>query len=115
MANKDSHPLAETAQVPRLITLAATVSIIKAAEEKGEEAEEAMSFEIIVLYTFAVIIITLTAQPTWKVGVRGSEFLRQHVFANPGGHPEGAVRSLTRSSLKENVQASYQAEGVPTR
>ena len=104
LATKDSHRLAETAQVLRLITLAATMSITKA-DENGE-VKGSVSFGIIILYTFAVVVITLLAQRIWKAGVRGVELLRQHVFAQPGSHSERAVRRSMGSSSRERSQTS---------
>ena len=105
LTTKDSHRLAEAAQVLRLITMAATMSISKAARD-GDEAEESISFEIIILYTFVVVIATLMAQRIWKAGVRGVECLRQHVSAQPGSHSEGAMRSSPSMSSRENLPAS---------
>ena len=48
LANKEKKRLAETAQVLRLITLAASIAVTKAEEEK--EAGEAFSFEVILIY-----------------------------------------------------------------
>ncbi|CAL1174186.1 unnamed protein product [Cladocopium goreaui] len=104
-ANKDGHLLAEAAQVLRLITLAATMSISKA-EKDGEGAEEMVSFEIIILYTFAVVFITLMAQRIWEAGVRGWRFLRQHVLAQPGSHPGRAVEGSTSSSSREPLRST---------
>ena len=103
-ANKNGHRLAEAAQVLRLITLAATMPISKA-EGDGEGAEEMVSFEIIILYTSAVVFITLMAQRIWEAGVRGARFLRQHVLAQPGSHSERAVGRSTSSSSKENLRS----------
>ena len=80
------------------------MSITKA--EEGEEVEDSVFFEVIILYTFAVIIITLLTQRIWKAGVLGVEILRQHVAAQPGGHSEGAVRRSMGSSSRELSQAS---------
>ena len=104
-ANKDGHLLAEAAQVLRLITLAATMSISKA-EKDGEGAEGMVSFEIIILYTFAVVFITLMAQRIWEAGVRGARFLRQHVLAQPGSHPRHAVGRSTSSSSREPLRST---------
>ena len=60
LANKEKKRLAETAQVLRLITLAASIAVTKAEEE--QEAEEAFSFEVILIYTLAIIVLTLAAQ-----------------------------------------------------
>ena len=104
-ANKDGQFLAEAAQVLRLITMAATMSISKA-EKDGEAAEETVSFEVIVLYTFAVVFITLMAQRIWEAGVRGARFLRQHVLAQPGSHPGRAVGRSTSSSSREPLRST---------
>ena len=64
-----------------------------------------VSFEIIILYTSAVVFITLMAQRIWEAGVRGARFLRQHVLAQPGSHSERAVGRSTSSSSKENLRS----------
>ena len=58
LANKEKKRLAKTAQVLRLITLAASIAVTKA----EEEAEEAFSFEVILIYTLAIIVLTLAVQ-----------------------------------------------------
>jgi hypothetical protein len=40
--------------------LAASIAVTKAEEE--QEAEEAFSFEVILIYTLAIIVLTLAAQ-----------------------------------------------------
>ena len=60
LANKEKKRLAKTAQALRLITLAASIAVTKAEEE--QEAEEAFSFEVILIYTLAIIVLTLAAQ-----------------------------------------------------
>ena len=114
-ANKDGHRLAEAAQVLRLITLAATLSISKA-EGDGEGAEEMVSFEIIILYTFAVVFITLMAQRIWEAGVRGARFLRQHVLAQPGSHSERAVGDLQTLPQRKTCDLwRHQAQAAPSK
>ena len=59
LANKEKKRLAETTQVLRLITLAVSIAVTKAVEEK--EAEEALPFEVTLIYTLVIIIFTLAS------------------------------------------------------
>lgn len=79
LANKEKKRLAETAQVLRLITLAVSIAVTKAVEEK--EAEEALPFEVTLIYTLVIIIFTLAAQRLWDAAVRGVTLMRQRVVA----------------------------------
>ena len=98
LANKEKKCLAETAQVLRLITLAASIAVTKAEEEK--EAEEAFSIEVILIYTLVIIIFTVAAQRFWDAAVRGVTFMRQRVVAQPGSLPMKAAKNEKKQARR---------------
>ena len=83
----DKNVVAKTAQVIKLITLAASISVTKAEKKDGEEVE-AISLEVIIIYTICVVLFTLAAQKLWNVGVRAAELFLQWCLAKLRSHAE---------------------------
>ena len=91
-------------------------------EEEDGEAEEGFSFEIIMAYTLAVVLIALLAQRIWDAAAQGVELLRMRLSTQPGSLPNDAVTEEPERSLRdrhaflateEDISRSTEGEGQP--
>ena len=97
---KETMRVAEATKALQLITLAASISMSRA-EDGEDDADEGFSFEVIMAYTVAVVLITLLAQRIWDAAVRGVGILQGYFSAQPGSLPMDAVDEEPEPSLRD--------------
>ena len=101
LAGKQISKLDQTAQVVKLITLAASIAVTKAEDEERGEAES-IPFEISMIYIICVVFLTLMLQKHWNAGVLGAILVAQlgsHTKATEGR--EGGETSKGEGSAED--------------